>query len=479
MSNYLSQSWQCVHVPPEKGYDVYQHGCHLSANFIRVYVPEEAKNTETKLKAIIYLHGFALCMPSFYEAHLIELVKKGYIVFFPDYQYSFYPNTPPQGPTPSKQSLPYLQKWRSLAKLSADTLANANSSINTPSLTTDDIDSILSEFEAYERGDLAVKGELSEFSAFELRRVARAMIVITIILMILSWFRREYSKNLIHLLSTVALSLVNSPEEWLENAITRTEHAWEYLSQQDQYLHWNDQNKPDTFAFGHSLGGLLALSLPFHLEGKSPESRFFPKKIVVADPTPNTENGIPKFVICILKLFCVPFVNNPIKIKNTGKSLTEPVAILHGNSDELVPPSEWVGGKCSNYDAINSEQKAIYFSYSNDQANPKLVAFHNQAVTSTQYYGDGLFKHFGGVKNGPNAYNINYVWPGADKIFAGETTPEDLLDHLHTPDFQVQPTPSKNCGNLLTKLALIFGIILLLGVAYWIGTKVGLPVYSQ
>jgi len=302
MSNSSSQSWQSVHVPPEKGYYVYQNGCHLNANFMRVYVPEAAKNPGTKLKAILYLHGFALCMPSFfYEAHLIELVKNGYIVFFPDFQNSFYPNTPPQAPTPSQKSFPYLQKLQSLAKLSADRLAKADST-KTPLLTTDNIDSILSDLEAYKRDDLAVKGELSEFSAKELRKVARSMIVIIILLIVVSWFRREYGKNLMHLLFTVALSLVHSPEKWLKNAVSMTENAWEYLCKQDQYSHWNEQEL-DTFTFGHSLGGLIALSLPSYFKEHSPKNRFLLQKIVVADPTPNTENGIPKFVVCILKLF--------------------------------------------------------------------------------------------------------------------------------------------------------------------------------
>ncbi|MDJ0800288.1 MAG: hypothetical protein QNJ51_26350 [Calothrix sp. MO_167.B12] len=472
MSNSSSQSWQSIHVPSNKGYYVYQHGCHLNATFMRVYVPEAVAAPGTDLKAIIYLHGFALCMPYFYEAHLVELVKKGYIVFFPDFQNSLYPNTLSQVPTPSQKPFPYLQKWRALAKLSADKLANAHStksSTETPLLTTDDIDSVLSGFEAYERGDLDVKGELSQFSARELQKVARSMIFITILLTVISWFRREYGKNLIHLLSTVALSLVHSPEKWLKNGLSLTENAWNYLCKQPQYSHWNKDNL-DTFAFGHSLGGLIALSAPCYLKEHSSDSQVLPKKIVVSDPTPTTENGIPGFVICILRLFCVPFVMNPLKIQSTGKSLTEPVAILHGNSDTLVPPGEWVDGNPSNYDAIASQEKAIYFSY-NSQVNPQLVAFHNQAVTSTQYYGDGLFRHFGGVKNGPNAYNREYVWPGADKIFMGEASPRDLLHHLDTPDFQVKPTPSNlqsNPPNLLKRLALIVGIMLLLGVGYWV-----------
>ena len=87
-----SKSWLQVHVPEDQ-YFVYQCGSHADGTYIRVYVPEAAEKFGKKLKAILYLHGFALCMPSFYEDHLVELVKQGYIVFFPDFQRSFYPNT--------------------------------------------------------------------------------------------------------------------------------------------------------------------------------------------------------------------------------------------------------------------------------------------------------------------------------------------------------------------------------------------------
>ena len=64
MSLSSSESWVCLHVPEDK-YFVYQAGSHADGTFIRVYVPEAAANPESTLKAILYLHGFALCMPSF------------------------------------------------------------------------------------------------------------------------------------------------------------------------------------------------------------------------------------------------------------------------------------------------------------------------------------------------------------------------------------------------------------------------------
>nr|WP_238718188.1 hypothetical protein [Petrachloros mirabilis] len=463
MSLALSPSWICVHVPEDKYY-VYQGGSHADGTFIRVYVPESASNSETKLNAILYLHGFALCMPAFYEAHLVELVKQGYIVFFPDFQRSFYPNTPPQTPTPPRPSLAHFQTWLSVATQSEIPAQN--------SLSVEDIYPMFSEI--YERGDVGLSRGLSEFSAGELRRVAQALVVIIALLNVCSWFRREYGKNLIHLLSTTALSLVDSPMEWLANAIALTEDAWEYLCHQQRYAHWN-QEILDTFVFGHSLGGLIALSFPFGLKD-SPNNRFFPKQIVTADPAASTEMGIPKFAIWILKLFQSPFTADPILIRNTGKSLTQPVAILHGGSDTLVPPSQWVvsrSGQCSNYEAIASQNKAIYFSCSNLKKNPPLIAFHNQAVTSTQYYDDALFKSFGGVKDGPNTYNTDYVWPSVTKIFMDIATPENLLSYLSTPNFQVKVTPPDTSSPLLTKLTWIVGMILFLGVGYWIWKLVG------
>ena len=52
-------------------------------------------------------------------------------------------------------------------------------------------------------------------------------------------------------------------------------------------------------------------------------------------------------------------------------------------------------------------------------------------------------------------------------------TPENLLSYLNTPNFQVKVTPPDDSFPLLTKLAWIVGIILLLGVGYWIWKAIG------
>jgi hypothetical protein len=72
------------------GFRILQRGRHRDGTFIRVYIPKQAADPAQPLRAILYLHGFALCLPSFYEAHMRRLAKEGWIVFFPDFQRSTY-----------------------------------------------------------------------------------------------------------------------------------------------------------------------------------------------------------------------------------------------------------------------------------------------------------------------------------------------------------------------------------------------------
>ncbi len=453
-----------------QGYRIYQSGSHFHGDFMRVYVPDAAAVAGTPLRAIIYLHGFSLCMPSFYEKHLQYLAQQGYIVFFPDFQRSCYPNTPP-GQHLSALARPEVAHWRHWLKVARQLPQEQEHRLalsETPSLWP----------EVCEQSDTGTLSRgLSKPTAGGLRRVAWALVVIIGLLNLIRWFRREYGKNLIHLLSTVGLSLAHEPVEWLSNAITLTEDAWERLL--SDYPHWAASDVDwKSFAFGHSLGGLIALSLPagFDKAAKGGTgSRFFPQRIVVADPTPSTEMGIPGFAIALLKLFKSPFTNAPITIQKTGDSLEQPVAILHGGSDNIVKPGSWVdkakGDPRSNYQAIASAHKAIYFSYSNPDPQLQLIAFHNQAVTDTRYYDAGLFKHFGGVKTQPNAYNFDYVWPGTHQIFSGTATPQDLLQHLNPREFEIkaQPPPSDKSGTRLIWMVGLFLLLLAGAYGYWHG----------
>ena len=284
----------------------------------------------------------------------------------------------------------------------------------------------------------------------DLRRVVLSLLLIELILVVIGWFRRTYARNLSHLLWTVAMSLASSPKKWLTQALALVEAGWDDLADQPAHAHWR-QAQPKVYGFGHSLGGLLSLSLPWALRDE-PAARFRPRVIVVADPAAESEMGIPRFAIWLLKLFGAPFSADPLRIRETGPQLCQPVAILHGADDDLVPPAQWVGpidGSGTNFSAIASKAKAIYFSCSNRPCSPSLIAFHNQAVTCTRFYDDALFEFFGGVKHGANAYNTAYIWPGALALFGEQVQPQDLLGALPSRPFVIttgEPPPPGAAG---------------------------------
>ncbi len=101
----------------------------------------------------------------------------------------------------------------------------------------------------------------------DLRRVVVPLLLIQLIFAVIGWFRRTCARNLSHLLSTVALSLASSLDQWLSQAIALAEAGW------------ND------------LAGQLSLSLPWALRH---------------DPGGRLEMGIPRFAIALLKLFGAP-----------------------------------------------------------------------------------------------------------------------------------------------------------------------------
>lgn len=453
MSETVSSQWQ---VEARDGFKIYQTGSHKSGNFVRAYVPDQPYQDPTgKTRAIAYLHGFALCMPQFYEVHLETLARQGYYVFFPDFQRSNYPDEiEPQ----SQPELSHLQIWLSLLGTAATALVLRRSMPSEPPQASS---------EQQQEGSPPLRSSLGRVGSFRYLRLSLALVLIfALISGILRWFQDTYGKNLISLLSTVALSLLYKPSEWMDNAITLTCQAWQQVqagAEQVPEVEW--------ILFGHSLGGLLALSWQSFLPAD--QSQFLPKQVLVADPAPSTEMGIPGFVILLLKLFRVPFATDPLTIAQTGPDLTLPVGILHGASDEIVKPAEWIKPPLfshqTNFDAIASSNKQIYFSLSVEGSDPPLIAFHNQAVTDTNYYDDDLFENFGGVKDGPNAYNTEYIWPGLDLVIQNQAQADALLEQFPLTQIQVTETltlPPFPWGRLILISLLVLGA--LAGIGYWI-----------
>jgi len=440
--------WQHI-ISSKEGYKIYQSGSHKEGNFIQVFVPDiPYRDAAGKLRLITYLHGFALCLPKFYQDHLEILAKKGYYVVFPDFQKSLYPDDITNQVSAEKTPLSF---WFNILK-------NVLSKWNKFSL-----EDTLQSDRRKKIGPVVRK--LVKLSPFKYLRISLALIVLILLIRLLN---RRYGKHLIQLISTVALSLVHSPVEWVEQAIDLTDAAWQKLGQDIPDL---AKSEFDFYVFGHSLGGLLALSWPIYLEEN--QQGFFPKQIITADPAPSTEMGIPQTVLWILKLFFSPFAQQPINIRKIGSQLTVPIGILHGFDDKIVKPGAWVNRsfwqQSSNFDCIASKQKKIYFSLSNSENYPPLVAFHNQAVTDTTYFDDALFAKLGGVKKQPNIYNYQYIWSGLDLVVTNQAEVNQLLDKFNQPESPLVVTdtlPEKPTD--FTKIAIaLLGGLTLLALGYW------------
>jgi pimeloyl-ACP methyl ester carboxylesterase len=433
------------HKITKEGYCIYWSGSHREGDFVQVYAPDLRSTTGEKPKVIVYLHGFALCLPRFYAQHLEELVAQGYFVIFPDFQRSTYPD--PHESEEMDESR--LTRWFSLLTsviLIALNPFKANESLESP-------------------GPCRSR-KLRRPNLPRLLRVSLSLLVIFgFVNLIFSVFNRTLGKNLNQLLSTIGLSLLHAPKEWGNNGVDLAEAALNYLEQDYPVLKEID---PEVVVFGHSLGGLLALSWQSFLEPE--QEKLKPLQIFTADPAPSTELGIPGPVVWVLKLFYVPFATEPLKIKETGPQLTLPVTIVHGASDRIVPPKKWIEtplfGQQSNYDYIASTTKRLYFSLSDK--NSSLVAFHNQAVTNTGYFSDALFKHFGGIKNGANAYNFDIIWPWLQGVVNNNILPQNLAAQLPPKNVQVSLTlpESRNLWKMI--LAIIFGFAACAGIGYWI-----------
>lgn len=420
--------WQ--YIIPKDGYTLYQSGSHINGDFIRVFAPDSpCYNEQGKLKLITYLHGFALCLPKFYEAHLEKLAKQGYYVFFPDFQRSRYPDTPENEKafTNDEEKDP-LSLW---GKILTDVISKGKKF---------NLKDAFEHRKEWQTKIAPLARKLVKPTLFKYFRVALALVVfIVVVRLTFSVFNRKYGKHLINLMSTVGLSLLHKPSEWVENAIALTEQSWKKLCDDNPAL---AQQEFDFYLFGHSLGGLIALSWPFYLS--QTQQNFSPKQVITADPAPSTEMGIPKISLLILKLFNVPFVAGAITIAKTGRQLNVPVAILHGADDQIIKPESWIKPsfwkKKANFDYIASQYKKIYFSLSNRHNQLPLIAFHNQAVTDTTYFDNALFKSFGGVKDEPNAYNYQYIWPGLHLVIEEKVRANELLNKFPLNTIEVTDT---------------------------------------
>ncbi|MBX0330261.1 lysophospholipase [Oscillochloris sp. ZM17-4] len=285
---------------------VHEHGQCDDGSFIRSYVPARPyRDTDGRMKAVVYLHGFCLGAAEIYQSHLVHLARQGYHVFFPSYQRGF---------CRYGDSLP------------------------------------------------TTMGDLTQalFRPFPI-----------------------------------------SPRGWLGSAIASVAGAYGRAQLTDAPV--------DTYLFGHSLGGLFALSWPAYAVEKVPAG-LMPRQVIAANPIPDSESLIPTPIRITGRI--IGAYADRVDIIETGGALRVPVAILHGAGDILVPPKAWERP----LGAIASAEKRLYLSQSDSHGAPPLVADHIQAGVDTSFIPDVMaMMSVGGVAREDNL-NWRYIWHALDQV---------------------------------------------------------------
>lgn len=193
-----------------------------------------------------------------------------------------------------------------------------------------------------------------------------------------------------------------SPQGWLCSAITSVNNAFECLQLSKADI--------DTYLFGHSLGGLFALSWSYYAQGKVPVS-LLPKQVIAVDPIPCSDSNIPAPIRAIAS--SVGGFKDQVTIKTTGTALTVPLAILHGHDDPVVSVFDW---EFLFKLYITSTAKRFYVSYTDGHGYPAMYADHMQAAVDTSFFPDELAKPLLGGVGTEDTLRWRFVWAALDQV---------------------------------------------------------------
>ena len=101
----------------------------------------------------------------------------------------------------------------------------------------------------------------------------------------------------------------HSQEKWMKGALKSVASAFETVG-------FTPDTELDTYLFGHSLGGLFALSWPYYVQQENYPTNMLPQQVVVADPIPNTAiANVPGELGQLLKK-----ITDDVDIKRTRRS---------------------------------------------------------------------------------------------------------------------------------------------------------------
>lgn len=188
--------------------------------------------------------------------------------------------------------------------------------------------------------------------------------------------------------------------KWIHQALTSVHDAYQDADLGDIPV--------DTYLFGHSLGGLFALSWAYYIHKENLPENLLPKQVITADPLPNTSvAGIPG------KLGeWIQHITDDIDVKFTGAALTMPVAILHGNDDWVVPKEEWK----QPFNYIKTDQKKMFLSFTDNRGCPGMYANHEQATVNTSFFDTFLALTVLDGVGVENNLNWRYIWYALDQV---------------------------------------------------------------
>jgi hypothetical protein len=191
----------------------------------------------------------------------------------------------------------------------------------------------------------------------------------------------------------------------------------------------------DILLFGHSVGGLFALSWPYF---NGPDGI---RAIFAADPIPATAS-LPAWLMDASRkelarqsatdLSLLPFLAQPVKASETGQGLSNiPTAILVGNSDKFVKISDWQRlwpNLATTHKRLYISQTDNYYGIYRCDAQRGLTAYHNQSVTNTLFYGPDDLQGLIGGAGLQNDLRWRCVWAAFDAILRGASVDQLTFD---------------------------------------------------
>lgn len=194
---------------------------------------------------------------------------------------------------------------------------------------------------------------------------------------------------------------VPSQQRWLKNALASVTDAYARCG-------FGPGTEVDTYVYGHSLGGLFALSWPWSVTADGAPANLLPLQVVTADPIPSgTTPAIPGRLGRAWRR-----VQTDIDLQVTGTALTMPVAILHGDSDWIVPKGQWD----TPFGWIATPHKRMVLSQTDTHGCPGLFANHEQATTDTSFFSPLLATLLLDGVGTEDDLDWRYLWFALDRV---------------------------------------------------------------